>query len=310
MIDVSVVIPAYNAAAYLEGCLQALHGQSYPADRVQIILVDDGSRDATRAVAEQTAARLGMTRLQVVHQKNAGPATARNQGIHLAQGAVVAFLDSDCVPDPSWLEHLLAPLQQDTALLGVEGCTLPASEQRTLMDHYIDNPQGGFYWTCNIAYRREALLAIGGFDEGFPLPSGEDIDIAHRIRQRGRIAFAPQAVVRHLILKRSFRQHLATARTFSSMIRLQRKHPGLLSPPDSGFARLFLFQVYQLLLPIVTQRRQCLKAPLAYLKFALCQALMAIMTVANLPRYAREYRTPLEIREPFHAPRPEGALHP
>src|SRR5690606_29203769 len=126
-----------------------------------------------------------------------------------------------------WLEHLTAPLHASSALVGAEGRTMPASEARTLMDHYIENPHGGFYWTCNMAYRRKLLLACGGFDEGFPLPSGEDIDIAHRLRQKGEIAFAPDALVHHLVLPRSFSQHFRTARTFSSMLRLNRKHPGL-----------------------------------------------------------------------------------
>lgn len=299
--DVSIVIPAYNMDFCIAEVLAALHAQAFPAERLEIILVDDGSTDRTRAVAEETRNRLGMRHLQIVHQANAGPAAARNHGIQLARAPVVAFIDSDCIADPGWIENLTEPLRQDPLLAGVEGCTLPASDQRTLMDHYIDNPHGGFYWTCNIAYRRELLLAVGGFDEGFPLPSGEDIDIAERIRKRGDIRFAPEAVVRHLILKRSFAGHLKTARTFSSMIRLQRKHPGLLIPAGAGFAHMLGFQLKSLLLPIVTQRRAFPKAPRVYVRFAWCQFLMACDTLWRAPCYYREFQAPLDVREPFHA---------
>jgi glycosyltransferase involved in cell wall biosynthesis len=300
-VDVSVVIPAYNMDFCLPDCLQGLAGQTLTTGTFEIILVDDGSRDQTLETAKRLKQELGLEKLNIVHQPNAGPAAARNHGIRLAQGEIIAFLDSDCVPQPGWLEHLTAPLRQDSTWVGVEGRTLPAPGKRTLMDHYIDNPNGGFYWTCNIAYRRSLLVEIGGLDEGFPLPSGEDIDLSHRMRQRGDIVFAPEALVHHLILPRSFQQHLRTARTFSSMIRLHRKHPGLLTQGRS-FGQLAWFQFKQLLLPIITQRREFAKAPLVYLRFCLVQVLMAVDTLLRLPQYHREATSPLRLREPFLHP--------
>lgn len=297
-VDVSVVIPAYNADSYLNDCLSGLKSQTLSSGAFEIILVDDGSKDGTLETAKRLKAELDLDNLRIVHQDNAGPAAARNHGIRLAQAPVIAFLDSDCVPQPGWLENLLAPLRLDPALAGVEGRTLPASEKRTLMDHYIDNPNGGFYWTCNIAYRRPMLLAIGGFDEGFPKPAGEDIDIAHRMQQQGKIVFAPDAVVHHLILSRSFMQHLRTARTFSSIIRIYRKHPGLLGKRDN-FAQMAFYQIWYLLMPTITQRREFLKYPVTYLKFCLLQVLMALDTFIRLPVYHREATSPLVIREPF-----------
>jgi glycosyltransferase involved in cell wall biosynthesis len=302
-VDVSVVIPAYNMDFCLADCLQGLARQSLAAGTFEIILVDDGSRDRTLATAQRLKQELGLENMAIVHQENAGPAAARNHGIRLARGEIVAFLDSDCVPQTGWLEHLWAPLRDNPAWAGVEGRTLPAPGKRTLLDHYIDNPGGGFYWTCNIAYRRSLLLEIGGLDEGFPLPSGEDIDLAHRIRQRGEIGFAPGAVAHHLILSRSFRNHLKTARTFSSMIRLQRKHPGLLTRGGT-FGHVALFQFRMLLLPIITRRREFPKAPLVYLRFCLLQVLMAVDTLLRLPQYHREATGPLRVLEPL---RPQNA---
>ncbi len=300
-IRVSVVIPAYNVAFCLQDCLTGVQRQTLPREQFEVILVDDGSSDNTLSLATQLKGSLGLDNLQIAHQANAGPASARNQGIRLAKGAIIAFLDSDCVPQPDWLENLIQPLLDNQELIGAEGRTLPASEQRTLVDHYIDNPNGGYYWTCNIAYRRQTLLDIGGFDEGFPYPASEDIDIAHRIQKKGAIAFAPDAVVYHLILTRGFSKHLSTASTFSSIIRLHRKHPDLLSLGES-FMDISLFQFKQLLLPIVTRRREFPKNPFIYLEFCLLQLLMALDTLIRLPAYYQESIRPLKIREPFHAP--------
>jgi hypothetical protein len=122
------------------------------------------------------------------------------------------------------------------------------------------------------------------------------------MRQTGTIVFAPDALVYHLILTRSFSRHFRTARTFSSMIRLHRKHPGLLSKPDGHFPSIVLFQFIQLLVPMITQRREFPKNPGVYLQFCLLQCLMALDTFIRLPLYYREATQPLEIKEPFRQP--------
>jgi glycosyltransferase involved in cell wall biosynthesis len=293
--DVSVVIPVYNMASCLAECLGGLRDQTFPSERFEIILVDDGSTDNTLATANQLKIDFAMDNMVIVQQANTGPAGARNQGICLARGEIIVFLDSDCIPQPEWLEQLITPLlSADATIVGVEGRTLPAPGGHNILDHYIDNPNGGYCWTCNIAYRKSVLYEIDGFDEGFPLPASEDIDIAHRAKQLGTIPFVPEALVYHLILPRGFKKHLAMARTFSSIIRLHRKHPGLLTP-NSSFLGIVLFQLKMLLFPIVTQRRQFPKAPWIYAKFCLLQLCMAIDTLLRLPKYRNEAKEPLLI---------------
>lgn len=299
-IEISIVIPAYNVASYIRDCLEAVRRQTLDACRFEVIVIDDGSTDHTLALLQQLKAEWAFDGLNIVHQPNGGPAAARNRGVALARAPIVVFLDSDCIAEPQWLEALTRPLFENPALVGVEGKTLPASEKRTLMDHYVSNAHGGFCWTCNMAYRRDILLRLGGLDEGFPWPSGEDIDLAHRVKQVGEIPFVPDALVYHLILKRRFLKHLAMARCFSTMLRLQRKHPGLLTKMP-GFLGLVCFQMVQLLGPIVTQRRELPKAPVAYLQFCLVQSLMALDTLMRLPAYYGEYHQPLVIREPLQS---------
>ncbi len=297
-VDVSVVIPAYNAEAFIGQCLRGLRNQVFPGGIFEVIVVDDGSTDDTADLAQKLGKELQLSGFQIFRQANAGPASARNQGIRLAQGDIIVFLDSDCIPQAGWLEVLAESFRETPSLVGVEGRTLPEPGPRTLMDHYIDNPNGGYYWTCNMAYRKEALLSIGGFDEGFPLASGEDIDLAHRMQQFGPLGFAPGALVHHLVLPRSFARHLRTARTFSSMIRLHRKHLGLLTR-EPHFSRLVLYQLKALLFPIITRRREFPKSPPIYLKFCLLQLLMTLDTLVRLPQYYRQASGPLVVRQPL-----------
>lgn len=101
---VSVVIPAYNAEAYVDGAVRSALGQIYPD--VEVIVVDDGSLDETRTVLET----ITDDRLRVVHQPNAGVAHARNRGIHMARGSVIAFLDADDIWAPDKLVRQMAAL--------------------------------------------------------------------------------------------------------------------------------------------------------------------------------------------------------
>ena len=296
---VTVVIPAYNAAGFLEDCLRGIRAQTFPLEEAEILLIDDGSTDGTLEKARFLKEQFRLETLEIIHQQNAGPAAARNVGVSRATAGITVFLDSDCVPRPDWLAHLIIPLQDDPLIQGVEGRTVPASPNCTLLDHFIENQKGGVYWTCNMAYRTQTLRRIGGFDEGFPWPAGEDIDIAHRIKQVGELVFEPQAVVEHLVLPRSFKSHIGRAKMFSSMIRLWRKHPGLLIPANTTFRDLVGYQLHGLLYSIVTQRRWLLKNPPVYFQFCLIMLCMTVMTVAKLPDYHREAHRPLEVREPL-----------
>ena len=237
--------------------------------------------------------------MEILHQENAGPAAARNAGIRQASADIIVFLDCDCIPQRDWLEKLVIPLQDDPLIQGVEGRTIPASDAYTILDHDIENRQGGVYWTCNMAYRTQTLRRLGGFDEGFPWPAAEDIDLAHRVKQVGEIVFEPQAVVAHLVLTRSFQAHVERARLFSSMIRLWKKHPGLLIPEGSGFGTLVAFQLKQLLFQIVTQRRWLWKNPRVYVQRCVILVWMSMYTLVHLPAFYQEARQPLVVREPL-----------
>ena len=103
---VSVVVPTFNRPAALASCLDALARQDYPADRYEMIVVDDGSAPTEAAAIAETATR---HRVRLVRQENRGPAAARNAGVREAHGAYIAFTDDDCMPAPGWKLNAFRP---------------------------------------------------------------------------------------------------------------------------------------------------------------------------------------------------------
>jgi len=201
-VEISIVIPTRNRGADLGRCLTALSAQSYPfdrtdwGDRVEIIICDDGSDESLDAPFG-TAAELGLP-VRWVRQEPAGPAAARNSGIRAARGGIIALTDSDTLPDPEWLEKLVETFNRHPSAVGVEGQVISNNEgQFDPLGEGPHNRNGGVYLTCNCAYRREALVTAGGFDETFPFPAYEDTELAARITRLGPIIWQPGAVVVH-----------------------------------------------------------------------------------------------------------------
>ena len=196
---VSVVVCAYNAAHTLGECLASLAGLRYPD--VEIIVVDDGSSDGTGAIA---AAHDGV---RVITIANGGLAAARNVGLSHATGEIVAYTDADVMVDRDWLTYLVQPfLNSNIVAAGgpnvvplqdpwMAQCVAraPGGPTHVLLDDRIAEHVPG----CNCAFRRDALVAIGGFNPIF-LRAGDDVDVCWRLQAKGwKIAFAPSALVWH-----------------------------------------------------------------------------------------------------------------
>lgn len=202
-LSVSVVIPAYDSAAHISPLLASLAAQTYPRQRYEIILVDDGSRDATAAMAERALAQWdGASR--VLRQRNGGAARARNAGIRASSADVIAFIDADCVADRDWLASLAQTIA--TGVAGVGG-PVRSSASAGWIEGYLDacqfyrqrarNGVVDYLLTANAAFRREALERVGGFTER-PGVWAEDADLSFRLKRQGyTLALAPGAVVTH-----------------------------------------------------------------------------------------------------------------
>jgi glycosyltransferase involved in cell wall biosynthesis len=231
---VSVIVPAYNAAATIGSCIAALGAQAMDPSLYEVIVVDDGSTDETVTLAEQAAAASRADVRLVSMQENRGPAAARNEGVRAARGEILAFTDADCEAAPAWLVRGLGALDAEPALAAVEGRTDPKGEVGTLT-HQMRNDTGGLWMTCNMLYRRDALERAGGFDERFRVAFLEDSDLAFAVMEDGgRIAWVPDAIVDHLVLHEGRSRFGAEARKRVYNALLYRKHPDLYARHIAG----------------------------------------------------------------------------
>ena len=201
---VSVVIPARDAAATLGECLHALRSQSFAPDQYEVIVVvDRDSRDGSGRVAQDAGAR-------VLISGDSGAAAARNAGIAAARGVWVAFTDADCIPSRTWLAVLLNTVEESggATALGAAGRTLgyrSTSAAARFVDlsgglhaeRYLAHERYPWAPTGNVIYRRDALMAVGGFDARFRTYEGCDLHTRLLRRVGGGFAYAPAAVVMH-----------------------------------------------------------------------------------------------------------------
>ena len=178
---ISCIIPVYNGARFLGEALDSILAQTLPP--TEIIVVDDGSTDATAEVAAAYAPRVS-----VVRQANAGPASARNRGIDLATGELISFLDAD---DLWHKEKLARQLQALTADASAGFCITYlqnfwveelAEEREQLRDHTFAKPLPGYVCQCLLAHR-SVFDTVGRFDESKRL--GEDTEWFRRADRAG-----------------------------------------------------------------------------------------------------------------------------
>ncbi len=202
--DISLVIPFYNRRSDVRPCLETAMNQKVPGKRIEIIAVDNGSTDGTRELLATFPVRL-------VDCKTRGPAAARNAGIQAARAPIVAMMDSDCLASRHWLRLLTAPFD-DPEVLGCGG-KIGARSYKTGVEVFTQLfgvlnqekffrgyppllPFPPYFATASAAYRREALMKVGGFDES--LWMCEDADLAWRILDLGgKLVYCPHEGIRH-----------------------------------------------------------------------------------------------------------------
>jgi len=223
---VSVVVITFNRSKLISPCLESLGKQTYPKDRYEVIVVDDGSTDDTAQIAEAHGVKV------VRHAKNRGTPIARNTGLAAVKGEIIAYIDDDAVADPEWLHYLLRPFE-DPKVTATGGQTF-AYKTEYLAERYLSatgygnpaplafgtskNPLWRFFiylkdmfvpisiateptevqavFGLNCAFHISALRTIGGFDERMAF--AEDSEISTRLREQGaRIIFEPQAIIHH-----------------------------------------------------------------------------------------------------------------
>lgn len=240
-VDLSVVIPARDAAATLGPQLDALLAQEW-AGRWEVVVVDNGSTDATPALVERYAAREPRVRL-VQATERSGVAHCRNVGIDRARGTSVAMVDADDVVAPGWLPAMADALRDAdfvTGPLDIEALN-PTWVLETRGRAIASGP-GSFFGlfpfahSCNLGVRRALVRDSGGFDER--LPAGEDIELSLRLSRAGvRLHFVDEALVHYRYrtsLRALWRQARAYGRVKPELARRARL-AGLAVPRGSSW---------------------------------------------------------------------------
>jgi len=198
----SLYIPCYNAAEYLEKSIGSLLGQTRPPD--EILIIDDGSTDKSVEIASSFPVKL------IRHERNKGLAAARNTAFKNAAHELVGAIDADVYPDKDWLEQLLLPFS-DLRVVGTGGRLIEAfretpadawralqlsqdlGEERIIIGGHSHKCLGGF----GTILKKSVVQEIGGYNENYRT-NFEDVDLCRRLVQAGhKLVFEPRAVAYH-----------------------------------------------------------------------------------------------------------------
>ncbi|HYE52983.1 MAG TPA: glycosyltransferase family 2 protein [Azospirillaceae bacterium] len=218
---ISAVICTHNRADHLRRAVASLQEQTLPADRFEIIVVDNGSTDATRDVVEEFAG--APHPIRYIYEPVLGLSRARNTGWRRSRAPLVAYLDDDAIAAPDWLERLVESFRAEAWTAGCVGGLIEGNWEAprpgwlhdvllpclTVIDWKKDAPapvtKGCFVAGANIAFRRDLLERAGGFAEnlgrkGGSLLSAEERDMTERVEALGFCTvYDPRAAVKHWV---------------------------------------------------------------------------------------------------------------
>jgi O-antigen biosynthesis protein len=248
----SVVIPTYNRQTTLQACLEALERQTFPVKDLEVIVVDDGSTDATESFCRS---RQFPFVFRYLRQLNAGAGAARRRAVQHARGDFLLLLNDDSIAAPDLLAvHRNAhhnSLADRVAILG--DFRFPSEASNRALTRFLSSSpfffpqatlQAGQYWeytyfvTCNLSVARQAVLDAGSFDPQFRV--AEDSDLGLRLSRIGfGINYVPEATANHQHLPFTVPDLIRRAEIYGrTQLLLLRKHPALLGEGGSIFGML------------------------------------------------------------------------
>ncbi len=303
----SVVIPTYRKKELLASTLSAIAAQTYPMDLIEVLVVDDCSRDDTTEFLRGLDTRFAL--IPLIHEVNKGRAAARNTAIAAAAGDLVIFLDDDMRAEPTLVEEHVRCHEANPGV-AVIGNALTAPELgRSNVFRYLDTRgvhklppdarvPARYFLTNNSSVPREALLEVGMFDEAFRNYGFEDMEIAFRLEAVAGLGFryCPTAIAYHIhyhSVEQLLDKRLESAR--SSLSYLLSKHPArardlsvdILLPPkptdDPSVRTRKLFHRALMARPFVAMARRLVRGrALGRLAFPLFDYLIAAAYMRGL----------------------------
>jgi GT2 family glycosyltransferase len=222
--EIAVVIPTHRRESRLAFALEALADQTVARGRFEVIVVRNSGLPGPKVSSPD-----GLVVRFLEDSRRSGPSAKRNRAWRATVAPLVAFMDDDCRPAPDWLERMLEA--QNGAHRILQGRTEPDPSERHLLhglarSQLIKGPSR-WYQCCNIAYPRALLDRVGGFDEGFVRPGGEDTDLGIRAREAGAaLAYVDGAVVWHAVHSHTLIGAVREAARWDGMGLLFARHPG------------------------------------------------------------------------------------
>jgi glycosyltransferase involved in cell wall biosynthesis len=236
---ISVVIPVFNAEAFIANTVKAVLNQGTEGFFIELITVNDGSKDGTKRILESFK-----DQLILINQENRGPAAARNAGARAASGDIIVFTDSDTIPQPNWLINLYRVFKNENVKACAGSYCIANSEsslsriiQSEIEFRYKSfNKMIRFAGTYNLAVTREVFHQTGGFDEAYRQASGEDNDFCYKIGKTGNmIRFVEEAKVAHFHTEKPLKYLKEQYRHGFWRARLYFEHPDKMGGDDYTF---------------------------------------------------------------------------
>jgi glycosyltransferase involved in cell wall biosynthesis len=203
MTVISVVVPFYNSEKYIGRCIEALLNQDFPEERYQIILINNNSRDSSASIVRR------YPRITLIDEQKLGSYAARNRGVIEANGDVIAFTDSDCVPASDWLKEIESAMNDSNVGIAVGNYQLARDSLPISMMEDYENEKNNYIfrsgikelyygYTRNMAVRKKLFNAVGSFLE---MARGSDVIFIRRCVDEYScevVRYSPQMRVRHL----------------------------------------------------------------------------------------------------------------
>jgi glycosyltransferase involved in cell wall biosynthesis len=203
MINISVIVPFYNTERYIGQCIESLLNQEYPTERYEIIFINNNSTDSSADIIRRHP------RIKLISERKRGSYTARNRGLQVANGEIIAFTDSDCVPSADWLNKIeSATANPDTGIVIGKYQTARESFLLSMLEDY-ENEKNNYIFTSGIkelyyGYTRNMAVRRGLFDEAGPFlerARGSDVIFIRRCVDRYScdiVRYSPDIRVRHM----------------------------------------------------------------------------------------------------------------
>lgn len=229
----SIIIPTCNRNDLLSQCLdqlnplvQAPNGYNY-----EVIVTDDSNNLITAQLIKER-----YNWVKWIEGPKKGPAANRNNGAKYAHGEWLIFLDDDCLPDAHILKEYCNALSLNPGIQVFEGCISTDRNQQSFAEESPVNESGGYLWSCNFMINKSLFVdKLKGFDEGFPFPAMEDVDLDYRLRKLGcTIIFIKNALVVHPWRVQK-KMYAVTMRRFESLLYFLGKHPEMRKKLNSKY---------------------------------------------------------------------------